>query len=1118
MYGSAIAWLRDLFGHGPGMFDALLGVYGFLALAALVLVIRHGRRSSSLLSRWMPPLTVLLVAAAGLAASDARYSATSRRMRADLIVEAEGLARAMDPDLVAALRFSSADATNPAHQRISGHLRDFSRARGHRSIYTLARTGRGLVTGPRGPAPEPATAPPPGSPFTGLPPSGWMAVTGGVPAMVEPGAYGDGSVVTVLAPVRDPGHGLTDIAVGIEVAARDWHARLTGAASLPLFCALAVLSLLLAGQRVLQDVSPGRGHGVHRHADAIVAAAMGLLLTAILVWTAHDIESRARRMAFVQLAESHARRIARTFDDVSNFGMAALANFFESSEVVTAPEFQSFARSLPMHGAVQSYEWVPRVGGSRRDALAAEAARSGVAGFALWEPGPADTRQPAAARPVHHPRLYAVSPAGEPPPQPGLDRSADPAFLVAADTAIRTGLTTATLPADKRYRGSPHSLILLRPVRSASPGAATAPDKSCAGFILAQVTPRNILPPLPDAAGHAGRFVAIDLADLPALSSSACAGDAPGDKAGLLYAASSRPGPTPPAAIFPLFLCGRTLAVRVCATPEFLTANPLRDGLGIAVSGCLLTALMSLFVGVLAGRERLLGEEVRRRTQDLRESERRLVRAQRVARMGSWHQVAGSDEPEWSPEIRRLFDVKPTEPSTREVFLSRIHPDDRERVARAWQGAAAGGSHEIEYRALVDGATRWMSERTERDGDGQAPCVGIVQDITERRRLQDQLFQAQRLDTVGRLAGGIAHDFNNLLQVISGFCDLLRERFRPDGESSADLAEIANATQKATDLTRQLLAFSRRQVMSPRVLDLNAVIEQSRRMLVRVLGEDIRIDLQPGQGLDRVRIDPGQFDQVFMNLAVNARDAMTGGGVLTIRTGNLDLSDHDARSIPDAAPGRYVRVTIADTGCGMTPEIRRQIFEPFFTTKGRQGTGLGLSVVYGIVRQQEGFIQVESEPGRGAAFHVCFPACSVARDPEAVPESPEDLDAYRGQGESLLVVEDEPGVLRFLLRILGSAGYSVHGVETHAGAIATAADMGSRLDVLVSDVVLPDGTGLDLADQLLARVPGLHVLLVSGHTEEHSRVEDTLRRGIRFLQKPLSARDILRALHEMLHP
>jgi nitrogen-specific signal transduction histidine kinase/ActR/RegA family two-component response regulator len=409
-----------------------------------------------------------------------------------------------------------------------------------------------------------------------------------------------------------------------------------------------------------------------------------------------------------------------------------------------------------------------------------------------------------------------------------------------------------------------------------------------------------------------------------------------------------------------------------------------------------------------------------------------------------------------------------------------------------------------------------MSERTEFDGDTRASCMGIVQDITDRRALQDQLFQAQRLDTVGRLAGGIAHDFNNLLQVISGFCDLLRGRIRPGEEGSDDLKEIEGAALRAGELTRQLLAFSRRQVMSPRVLDLNAVMEKNRRMLARVLGEDIVIDLQPGADLDRVRIDPGQFDQVFMNLAVNARDAMAGGGTLTIRTDNLDLSPAEARAIPDAAPGRYVRVTVADTGCGMPPEVRRQIFEPFFTTKGRQGTGLGLSVVYGIVRQQEGFIRVESEPGRGTTFHVCFPACTSGRDPTTLPEPPEDLSAYRGHGQTVLIVEDEPGVLRFLLRVLGGAGYTVHGVATHSKAVETATRLGDSMDILVSDVVLPDGTGLDLADQFRARLPRLHVLLVSGHTDERSRMEDTIRRGIRFLQKPLASRTILKTLHEML--
>ena len=1112
-----IRWLDGLqqaaasLGGGRALATAL---YMAIGLVACALAIRNGRRALPGPVRWVPAVTVLLILLAGLAASDAHRTSTAARMRADLMAETEGVARAIAPELVSALSFNASDTTNSAYARLAGHLHDYAGARGHRAIHTFALRGAGLVAGPHSlPADAPAALPP-GAPFGRLGDAAWLSATGGVSAVVAPADKGQPAVISAAAPVCDPACRAARMALEIEIDATHWRNRLAAATVLPLFAALSVLSLLLAGQRVLLDQDPLRDRGLLRHAAAIVTATLGLLLTTILVWTAHDIETRSRRIAFAQLADAHARSIADTVRDVAGFGVGALARFFESSELVTAAEFRSFASSLPAPECLLSYEWVPRVAGTRRAALAAEAARNGIRDFAPWQADARGNRSPVPDRPVLCPVLYSAAGSGVTPTPAGFDRSADPVFVAAAQTAIRSGLPTATLPRGNRTAGSPDPILILRPVRAAHPGSATAPDPSAAGFVIASVRPDPALRARRDASASGAPSVDIEFADLHGTM----AADSGSDGPPMAFAPFHRLRTTPPDAVYPLFLDGRTLAIRIRPAPAFLAARPLRDGLGIALGGSTISLILAFFVGVLAGRERRLVEEVRRRTRELRESQRRLVRAQRAARMGSWHHHPDGSEPEWSPEILHLFDLDPTGPVTRAAFLDRIHPDDRERVADAWRAAGRGGSHEIEYRAVIGGTTRWMSERTEREGESPSSFMGIVQDITDRRALQDQLFQAQRLDTVGRLAGGIAHDFNNLLQVISGFCDLLHSRIRPGEEGSEDLKEIETAALRASELTRQLLAFSRRQVMTPRVLDLNAVIEKNRRMLARVLGEDVRIDLQPGGDLDRVRIDPGQFDQIVMNLAVNARDAMPAGGTLTIRTDNLDLDAADARAIPDAVPGRYVRVTVTDTGCGMTPEVRRQIFEPFFTTKGRQGTGLGLSVVYGIVRQQEGFIRVESEPGRGTTFHVCFPACSVVRDPTTLQEPQEDLSAYRGHGQTLLIVEDEPGVLRFLERVLGGAGYSIHGASSHAEAVAVATRLGSSMEILVSDVVLPDGTGLDLADQFRARIPRLHVLLVSGHTDERSRMENTIRRGIRFLQKPLSARTILKTLHEMLHP
>ncbi len=396
-----------------------------------------------------------------------------------------------------------------------------------------------------------------------------------------------------------------------------------------------------------------------------------------------------------------------------------------------------------------------------------------------------------------------------------------------------------------------------------------------------------------------------------------------------------------------------------------------------------------------------------------------------------------------------------------------------------------------------------------------AKIIHFATDITELKKLQKDLLQAQKMETVGQLAGGIAHDFNNVLQTILGYTELLLKNTPADDERRPDLQEIQRSGERAAALTRQLLAFSRRQMLMPAITDLNALIANLARMLARLLGEDITLKLELTPDLGRVRVDPSQIDQVLMNLAVNARDAMPHGGQISLRTERLTLDVADLALHPEGRTGHFIRLVFTDTGAGMTRAVREKIFEPFFTTKGPgKGTGMGLATVYGIIKQHDGWITVYSEPGHGTAFTIYLPACAV---PITTPP-PTPLPATRlprGHGEALLIAEDEPHVRRMTEQLLTKSGYQVTAVATCAEAREKC---GAHIRLLFSDVVLPDGSGLDLVRELQQRHPHLRCVLASGYADIHERWPEIAGRGWPFLVKPYKQTDLLHALATALHP
>ena len=471
-----------------------------------------------------------------------------------------------------------------------------------------------------------------------------------------------------------------------------------------------------------------------------------------------------------------------------------------------------------------------------------------------------------------------------------------------------------------------------------------------------------------------------------------------------------------------------------------------------------------------------------------------------------------------SPSARRILGYEPGA-LLGETAFAYIHPEDVARVREAFEQAVASPDTtalraQFRFRH-VDGSWRAFEAVASNMLD-VAAVRGVVlncRDITEQRALEAQFRQAQRLEAVGRLAGGVAHDFNNILTAITGYSELLLDDLPPDDRKRGDIEEIRAAAQRAAALTRQLLAFSRKQVLQVKVLDLNAVVRTLDRMLQRLLGEDVRLELALSEGLGAVRADPVQMEQVIMNLAVNARDAMPAGGRLTIQTANVVLDASYSRTHRGARPGRHVMLAMTDTGIGMDEETRSHLFEPFFTTKGQgKGTGLGRATVYGIVKQSGGNIWVYSEPGRGATFRLYLPRVDEQPEPLVRPAT---LPAAGGD-ETVLLAEDDAAVREVVAQALEQKGYRVLRASDGQMAIELARAHRARIDLLVTDLVMPGPTGRELAEVLVGERPGLRVMYMSGYPDEAVVRHGVLEKGLHYLQKPFVVEDLARKVREVL--
>ena len=517
--------------------------------------------------------------------------------------------------------------------------------------------------------------------------------------------------------------------------------------------------------------------------------------------------------------------------------------------------------------------------------------------------------------------------------------------------------------------------------------------------------------------------------------------------------------------------------------------------------------------------------ERKRAEDELRKREGQLQRTFEILPVGLWFADKDGTLQRGNPAGVRIWGAEPCVPVAEfGVFKARRLPSGEPVQAEEWalartirEGATIVDELlEIEAfdgqkRIILNYSAPILDEKGNVDG-----AIVVNLDISDRKALEEQLAQAQKMESVGRLAGGVAHDFNNMLSVILGHVELLLSDLPGDGALRTNLLEIQRAAQRSANLTRQLMAFARRQTIAPEVLDLNETIESMLTMIGRLIGEQIDVLWKPGRKLPPVCIDPAQIDQLVANLCVNARDAVGHGvGQVTIETAEVGFSAQDCIARRGFLPGRYVMLAVSDDGCGMDEETKANIFEPFFTTKGiGEGTGLGLATVYGIVKQNGGLIDVSSEPGAGTTFRIYLPAHEAGGLP--APQEPRRAESWTPGDETILLVEDEPAILKMTRMMLERQGYTVLAAATPSAALHLAEAHPGSIDLLVTDVVMPEMNGRELANALAARHPGLGRLFMSGHTADVIAHHGVLDEGVSFLQKPFSQNDLAVQVRELL--
>ncbi|HMP77049.1 MAG TPA: CHASE domain-containing protein [Kiritimatiellia bacterium] len=1069
-------------------------------------------------------LAVLLILLGGVALTWWRINQVDQRIRDDLLRRATLVSWALRADLVDSLAGDKQDRDTLPYQRIQRQLESARQLYADcRFLYLCRMRADGKIIFLVDAEPEDSDDhSPPGQVYDEASEIFYRVQRSGVAATEGPIQDRWGTWISAIVPLFHPVDDRLVAMLGMDIDASKWRHQLIRPALVPIaFTAAFLIVVLLSNRRIArrQRGSPRRPRPVWRCPEVHLALAVGLILTLLGIYLVRDGERERRRALFMHKAVLQTSLLQQFLSRIGDNYLESVARYFMSSEFVDRSEFSRFVGHLVNRPYARRWGWVPVVRDEDRARFVEAVRNGGAPDFEIWEFGPGGTRVAGTQRPLYYPYCY-LEPEERSAGMLGGDHGTVPHLVEAMRRAAESNLPEASDPIQDPVRTNERNIVLYRAVITGEP-------PTLHGFTTLVLHPETLL--FRALSRESTKSEAITDADLYQV-----------DPNGLFVHLASNRGndrrahpatyttdllrEEPDLLLAPVFAFGKTYALASRPGSGFSDWYPALTTRRVTIVGLLLTGLLTALVATLTNRRTALEQMVNERTAKLLESE------------ASYHGLFNSMRHAIFIQDREgrflgandgavaMFGYSREELTGQTPVL--FDPGERNDMAAAFRAIREASEGEVRHFEFwgrrKDGAILpcevWLNKGAY---FGQSAVIAVVSDISDRKKseqehekLQSQLQQAQKMESIGRLAGGVAHDFNNMLQAILGNTMLALEEVTT-GPQSEYLQEIKRSAERSADLTRQLLAFASRQPVSPRVIDLNDTIAGTLKMLRRLIGEDIRLQWVPGTDLEPVLMDPTQLDQILANLAVNARDAMNGGGVITIETAHLPVTDAAARAAhPDAPAVDIALISFRDNGKGMDEETRIHIFEPFFTTKeAGKGTGLGLATVFGIVKQNNGFIDVKSAPGAGTVFTIGIPCAAAGRPHETEP----GIGAHAGGGtETILVVEDEQAVLQFVAQSLRKLGYTVLATTRPEEAITLLRDHAGPVHALITDVVLPGINGRELAQTVTSIHPGVRCIFMSGYTADIIATRGILDAEVNFIQKPFRAPDLATLLRAVL--
>ncbi len=1068
---------------------------------------------------WLITLLCVLLAAGALLT----YRATTRagaRMRMDILAEAQNLARGVHPDHARTLTGTADDLRSPVYERLKTQLIVIrSKNPLFRCVYLAGRepTGLRMLVDSERPGSEPYR--PPGAPLRSGEDNEYSGPDEGAPIFSERVENGEMAIVSVHVPITDPESGEVLAFLGIDMAEADWNRRRVSATVPPMLLTLALVALTLALAWVFGEKRrrPGLYLLLFQNREGVIMFCMGAVAALYAAWSAHEQEERRTLSSFHEWAGRDLDVLQHKLDVYRDTGMVSWVRLFEVMESASPDAFDRFASSVAMGTPAREWGWAPVVRAAERSDFEVLLPRRAGRPLGIWERDHHLRAVRAPARHMYFP-LRHMEPRERHERILGFDLSSVPEARAAMEEAARTRLATATEPLRRPFESLLSGEILVM-----HPLYVDSGRESLRGFVLVTLS-FSALQSDPQRTSFVRRSLNMISPDEPSPSPD------------ILYPDPYPVGKCKTATRY-VEVYGKVVAITARSTPAFHEAHPRMAGRRTAVVGLVVTAALAVLVGIPLGQRRWLAQLVEGRTRALRDArdryERLLREAEDVGRILSnvveeqkltEHELRLLNTAiEQSPQIVMITDAEGKIEYVNTAFVRVTGYSRKEAIGQTPRILKSGAHDDAFYTELwntLSSGEIWSGQIVNRRKNGEhyteeagiAPVrdeegmvshyVAIKRDISDELEREKVARQAQKLDSVGRLAGGIAHDFNNMLQVILGNAELALRQMDRDGPLRKRLEEIRQGAQKATTLTRQLMAFASRQPIRPVVMELNQTVDGMLTMLRRMIPETIDFVWQPAGSPKPVKMDPSQVDQIVMNLVSNASEAIEDTGRIIIATDETEFNK-DADALHEhAVPGVYVVLSVRDTGCGMDHALQRRIFEPFFSTKKeRKGSGLGLSTVYGIVRQNKGFIDVNSAPGKGTIIKVYLPRHTGL--PEQRTESGQEHRVVSGH-ETILLVEDEPGILRVTRGTLEKLGYTVYATGTPQGAIRLAEEHAKEIQLLLTDVIMPKMNGWDLAVKIRSICPDVKCLYMSGYSSSTITKDREINGKARIMQKPFT--------------